>query len=207
MTFLEQLNWRFAAKDFDPARPVTDGKIQKILEAIRLTPTAYGLQPYHVYVVTDPAQKEALQAAAYDQPQVSNGSHFLVFCSRRDALERVEAYGELVSQGNAEKLEKLQGYLNVIRGDFERKSAEATEEWAARQAYIALGFAMAACAELEVDSCPMEGFRPAKVAEILGIPAHMTPVVCLAVGRRAHEPKRAKVRFGEEDLFTFPAPK
>ena len=200
--FLDHLDWRFAAKDFDTSQPVPEEKLEKILESIHYSPSSYGLQPYHVYVVKDQETKEKLHKSAWNQPQVLNGSHILVFCARTDVQSRVDIFTEVATGGNPEIKEKMSGYLDILNDFATNTTGDKALNWAARQTYIALGFAMAAAAELEVDSCPMEGFVPEEFDKALSLPEHMHSVVVLALGKRTSDPKRSKFRYGKEDLFT-----
>ena len=202
-TFLSQLNWRFATKDFDTDKKIDQDKLDQILEAIRMAPTSFGLQTLHTYVISDQKIQDMIKDNSYSQSQVSDASHLLVFCYRTDVMTRVDQYVELSSQGNPAVKEKLKPMEEMMKGAFSSKSDEEIATWSARQVYIALGFAMAACAELGIDSCPMEGFDHNATDEILELPENMKSVVILPMGYRKEEPKRAKVRFSKEDLFTF----
>lgn len=201
--FLEQLDWRRAVKVYDPEKKISEEDMKQILRASQMAPSSFGIQPYHVYIVTDVAVREQLRAEAFDQAQFTDASHLLVFASRTDMNERIDGYFETASSGDAEKKAAMQGYRDVIEGFVGNMPAEKQKNWADRQTYIALGFALAAAAELEVDSCPMEGFNPAKFDEILGLPEHMKSVVCLSLGYASEPAKRPKVRFPESDLFTY----
>lgn len=201
MNFLSQLDWRFATENFDPDASISKQDLAKILEAIQFAPSSFGLQLYHVKVIEDKELREKLREQGFDQPAITDASHLLVFCSRTDAMKRIDDYIDLAANGNAEKTEKMQGYADVMRGMVSRKSPEDLKAWVDRQTYIALGFALAACAELGIDSAPMEGFKPGSFDELLELPPHMKSVVLLAIGKRAHDPKREKVRFPKGDLF------
>ncbi len=204
MSFLSNLNWRYATKKFDTARKVSDADLETILEAIRLAPTSFGLQPYRVWVVTNPEIKEKIQAAAWGQPQITTSSHLLVFTARTDLAENKEEFFTLISGGNPEIRAALKGYEDMVDGFVAGKpTPESVLPWSAKQAYIAHGFALAACAELEIDSCAMEGFDPVAVGEILGLPTSEQAVVMLPIGYRdASETPRPKARFSKEVLFT-----
>jgi len=204
MSFLSNLNWRYATKKFDTARKVSDTDLEKILEAIRLAPTSFGLQPYRVWVVTNPEIKEKIQAVAWGQPQITTSSHLLVFTARTDLAENKEEFFTLISGGNPEIRAALKGYEDMVDGFVAGKpTPESVLPWSAKQAYIAHGFALAACAELEIDSCAMEGFDPVAVGEILGLPTSEQAVVMLPIGYRdASETPRPKARFSKEVLFT-----
>ncbi|NCN28715.1 MAG: NAD(P)H-dependent oxidoreductase [Candidatus Pacebacteria bacterium] len=202
MSFLSQLSWRFATKSFDTTKKVSDADLAKVLEAVRLAPTSYGLQPFHVHIISDKSVQEKLRAASYDQAQLTESSHILVFSALNDAVGRVSAYVEELSGGDSAAKEKLSGMKNMMTGALSNKSDQQQETWASRQAYIALGFGLAAAAELEIDSCPMEGFLPNEYAKILSVPEDQIPVVVLALGYRKEGPARPKFRFPESELFT-----
>lgn len=201
-SFQRHLEWRFATKDFDPEKPLSEENLNAILEAIQMSPSSYGLQPYHVYVVTDAATKTKLREAGYGQAQFEDAQAILVFASRTDIMDRIDSYLELASGGNPEIKEKMTSYADMMRQSLGNLNEEQRKAWADRQAYIALGFAMAAAAEHEVDSCPMEGFVPSQFNDILDLPEHMHSVVVLALGYRTEDPSRPKVRYQESDLFT-----
>ncbi len=201
MTFLSNLDWRHATKSFDSNKKVSDEDLQKIVKSIQLTPASFGLQPYHVHVISDQVIKEKIKSVSWDQAQVANCSHLLVFSSRLDAEQRIEDYMEIASEGSAEAKQALLPYKEMMQGFLLGEKGKGDFNWATRQAYIALGFAMAACAELEIDSCPIEGSDFAEVDQILDLPPHLLSCVLLPIGYRETEP-REKVRFSEEDLFT-----
>jgi|GEM_PF-180667 len=200
-TFLSNLQWRAAIKQFDGST-LSDKQIETILDAVRLAPTSYGLQPFHVTVVADMKVREQLKKAAWDQAQLTTASHVLVFSARTDLKDRVEAHLMNTAGGNPDIRAKLTGFEAALKEFAEGKTEADIQQWASKQAYIALGFALAACAELQIDSCPMEGFDPVQFKTILGLPSHLYPCVILPVGKRAaSEVIRPKVRFGGDDLF------
>ena len=193
-TLLEQLNWRYATKKMDPSKKVPQEKVDTIVEAIRMTPTSSGTQPFELLVVTNPDKLAQIQKAASDQTQITEGSHLLVFAAWDNyTKDRIDAVTDL----NVE-----------ARGDLPLLSdAEVNYAHAARQAYIALGVALVAAAEQEVDSTPMEGFDPAKVDEILGLKERgLRSVILLPLGYRDAESDwlapMKKVRKSAETLVT-----
>jgi len=205
---LSALNWRYAVKCFDPARKIAPDLWTALEESLVLTPSSYGLQPWHFIVVTDAEKKAQLRAAAYNQSQVSDCSHFLVFAMRR---EFGAAYVEQHLARSAELLgvtrESLDGFGKMLNGALETARASGTLDcWQSHQLYIALGNFMTSAAILGVDTCPMEGFPNDKVDEILGLTGSGYRVqVCCAAGYRAVDDKsatRPKVRLPKETLFT-----
>lgn len=187
-SFLNRLEWRRAVKHFAEGELDT-ASIQK---AIIASPSSFGLQPYKVYAVRNKELKTALTAASFGQAQVAECDTLFVFCARTDVEERAEEY--LKTTGAESLRQMLMGFLKA-RGNL--------TDWAARQAYIALGFAMAACMEEEIASCPMEGFMPTEVAKILDLPSTLVPVAYLAVGEDAGPEATSypRFRFAAEDLI------
>lgn len=201
-SFLSQLNWRFATKKFDPQKKVSDDDLRKILQAIRLAPTSLGLQPLHIYVVSDQSLKEKMRPASLDQAQITDAKYILVFCADLDIEKKIGAYIQAAA-GSGYTTAALQGRRERFDLFLASKTGAELLMWAAKSTYIALGFALAACAELNLDSCPMEGFAPDKIAEVMDLPSPHKPLVFLAIGYRALGPAFTKVRLPGADLFTF----
>lgn len=205
MGLIEKLNWRYATKRMN-GKKVSPEKIDNILEAIRLSASSGGLQPYKVFVIEDEATKEKLKAAAYNQPQVTEASHVIVFAAWNKVTdEKVDAYiGQVANERNL-PLESLAAF----RGMFAPSIAQPAEQnfvWTSRQTYIALGTALVAAAYEEVDATPMEGFNNAQVDEILGLQEKgLGSVSMLTLGYRDSENdymvNAKKVRRSKEELF------
>jgi nitroreductase/dihydropteridine reductase len=185
MTLLTHLNWRYATKKYDPSKKVPQPAVDDILEAISLAPSSNGYQPYDVIVVTNPAVREKLKAAAFNQPQITEASHLLVFAAWDNITEKNlgKVFDHMAAvRGASESL--AQRRKGAIEG-FAAKDKEANFQFAAQQAFIGLGFGLAAAAELKVDSSPMGGFNPAAVDEILGLKEKgLRSVAILALGYR-----------------------
>lgn len=185
---IDRLNWRYATKKMDPSRAVPQDKLDRILEAISLAPTSSGIQPFEVIVVTNPELRAKLQAAAYGQAQVVDGSHVLVFAAWDNYTEaRFDAMKADIDavRGASEATDQN---IAGLKARFLAQDAETNFNHAARQAYIAFGTAITAAACEEVDATPMEGFVPAQVDEILGLAARgLRAVTLLPLGYRAPE--------------------
>jgi nitroreductase len=203
---IESLNWRYATKQFDPARKIPAPIWEALEDALVLTPSSYGLQPWHFFVVTDPALKAALRPHSWDQPQVTDCSHHVVFARRGDIdAAFVEKYLARIAEVRGVTVETLGFYRDMMTSDLiDGPRSQWVQEWAARQVYIALGNFMTSAALLGVDTCPMEGMDPAKYDEILGLPAKgFHAVVACPAGYRAEGDKYAslaKVRFPKPEL-------
>ncbi|MFY0620835.1 MAG: NAD(P)H-dependent oxidoreductase [Pelagimonas sp.] len=204
---LEKLNWRYATKKMDPSKKVEPEKLELILEAIRMAPTSSGTQPFEVFVVKNPELRDKIRAVGWDQAQITEASDLLVFAAWDNySTDRIDG---VVAQMEDErgKSEMLTGYFENLKGMYLPRDAEVNYNHAARQAYIALGFALIAAAEAGVDSTPMEGFDPEQVDEILGLKEKgLRSVILLPVGYRQEDQdwlvNMKKVRKSKETLIT-----
>jgi nitroreductase len=199
------LNWRFAIKKFDPARRVPDETWNTIQQAAIYAPSSYGLQPWKFVVITEPTAKALASANSYNQPQPKDCSHFVVFAARKGVnAGDVERYMARTASVRGVPRESLNGFADAINGTIKTLGPEGADVWCSRQAYIALGFLLSACAMLGVDACPMEGIDRAAHDRALGLDKLGYGSLCAAaVGYRAADddtPKRAKVRFEERDV-------
>lgn len=164
----DRLNWRYATKKMDPSKVVPEEKVERILEAVRLAPTSSGLQPFEVIVVKDPAVRAKIQEIAWNQAQITEGSHLLVFAAWDNYTEaRINQMFDFVNDERGFTNEGWENYRNMLLEMLPPRDAEVNFQHAARQAYIGLGLALTAAAFEEVDSTPMEGFDPDKLDEIL----------------------------------------
>ena len=170
MELLEQLHWRYATKKMNPTKTVPQDKVDRILEAVRLAPTSSGLQPFEVFVVTNPEVREKIKAIAWNQSQVTDGSHLLVFAAWDNyTADRINSMFDLTNEERGSTNEGWENYRQMLLSKYPVRSAEENFHHAARQAYIGLGLALAAAAMEEVDSTPMEGFDNQALDEILNL--------------------------------------
>ena len=208
MELIEQLQWRYATKKMDPAKPVSHDKVERIIEAIRLTPTSSGLQPYEVLVVTNKAIREQIKPIAWNQGQITDSSHLLVFAAWDTyTAERINHIFDLTAKERGGTNEDWEAYRARLIKDYVARSPEANFAHTARQVYIALGFALVAAAAEGVDSTPMEGFDNAALDKILDLPAKgLKSVVILPLGYRDADHdwlvNLKKVRRPREDFIT-----
>ncbi|HTH08922.1 MAG TPA: NAD(P)H-dependent oxidoreductase [Acidovorax sp.] len=186
---LNTLQWRYATKKMDPAKAVPEDKVERILEAARLAPTSSGLQPFEIVVVTDPAVRERIRAIAWNQAQITDGSHLLVFAAWDNYTpERINQMFDLTNEQRGFKNEGWENYRQMLLSSYPQRDAEVNFQHAARQAYIGMSAALIAAAFEQVDSTPMEGFEPAALDEILGLRARgLRSVAILPLGYRAEE--------------------
>ena len=207
-TVLEHRTWRYATKKFDASKKVSDQDLETLMEATRLSASSYGLQPYHVFVITDQEVKEKLKPASWNQSQITDASHLIVFANATDfGEELVDDYLTNMSETRSIPLEGLKGYADLMKSKLMELTTEEKSNWTARQAYIAFGNLMQAAAELKIDTCPMEGFEADKYNEILGLnDKNLNAAVVLPIGYRSEEDATQhlpKVRKSKEELFTL----
>ncbi len=187
MSVLQQkLEWRYATKKMNPVKAVPQEKVERILEAARLAPTSSGLQPYEILVVTNPAVREQIKPIAWNQGQITDGSHLLVFAAWDNyTAERINMMFDLVNTERGIVNDGWEAYRQMLLGMYPQRDAHVNFEHAARQAYIGLSAAMIAAAFEEVDCTPMEGFDPKALDDILGLQARgLRSVAILPLGYR-----------------------
>lgn len=205
MSLLDSLRWRYATKTFDASAKLSDGDVTKLLEALRLTPTSFGLQPYKFIVIEDAALRAKLRSHAWNQPQVTDASHLIAICAKDTLTEAdIDAYLDDIARTRSVERPSLHGYREMMLGFIRARSVDDVREWIMHQSYIALGVLLCACADLNIDACPMEGFDRAQVQKLLQLTGTGYSISTLCpVGKRspadgmAHA---AKVRFPLESL-------
>jgi nitroreductase len=201
-----QLNWRYATKFFDPQLKISDADWTTLEQTLVLTPSSFGLQPWHFFVVTDPEIKARLKPASWNQAQIVDASHVVVFAIKENlSIAEIDRYVARTAEVRGVSVESLVRFRQMMVSSLEAPSFN-INEWATRQVYIALGFFMSSAAMLGIDSCPIEGFEPPKYDQILGLTAlGYRSTVVAAAGYRSKSDKGAtlpKVRFKIEDVIT-----
>lgn len=205
-TLLDNLNWRYATKKFDATKKISSADLKTLKEAVRLSASSYGLQPYKVIVVENPEIREQLKAAAYGQTQITDASQLFIFANDLNAgAESVDAYIKNISETRGVPADALAGFADMMKGTIANLSQEAKNIWTSKQTYIALGTLLSAASELKIDATPMEGFNAAAFNEILGLDKlGLNASVIATVGYRHGEDDTQhykKVRKSNEELF------
>ncbi|MGD0814533.1 MAG: NAD(P)H-dependent oxidoreductase [Verrucomicrobiota bacterium] len=203
---LRQLTWRYATKQFDSKRKINEHDWAALEEALRLSPSSCGLQPWTFILVKDPAMRAKLRSASHDQPQIVEASHLVVFASRTNLGENdIEAHLRRIAEVRGVAVETLAGYRNMMTGLLQSMDGPARNAWAKNHVFIALGMLVASAAVLGIDACPMEGFERDKYDAILGLPQKgLASAVIATLGYRSPADKYAaapKVRFPREKVF------
>jgi nitroreductase len=169
MSLLDSLKWRYAVKRMN-GNKIPEATMNTILEATKLAPSSFGLTPYNIIVIEDEGTRKKLQPHFYNQPQVGESSALVIFATWNSITEKeVAAYMQEIAEERGVPVESLNDFAGYINGSIKNLTAEQLQIWAAKQTYIALGFALVAAATEEIDATPMEGFKPDAVDEALGL--------------------------------------
>jgi len=187
MDIIKSLEWRYACKKFDETKKLNKEQLDILKKACNLTPTSFGLQPVKMLVITDQELKQKIFKYAYFQQQVSTCSHLLVLCIDTITDDNsIDAYFDLEKKTRGTSEDIIAKFRDQLKGMYRKKSQTEIEQSAIYQTYIILGNLMTVCAIEGIDCCPLEGFVPAKVDELLGLAdKKLKSVLMLPVGFRA----------------------
>ena len=203
---IADLNWRYATKQYDATKKLTNEQLEIIKDSLRLTPSAYGIQPLKFIFVASPALREQIKEIAFNQGQVVDASHLLIICSYTSIDEDyLNNHVSLVTETRNTPAERAAGFSEFLKKNILNMADSDVEPWNVHQAYIALGQLLHTCASMRVDATPMEGFNAKKLDELLGLADQKVKSVLLCpIGFRSTEDNYqhlAKVRKPKEQLF------
>ncbi len=205
MNIIKNLNWRYATQKFDSDRKVSDKDFEMLMEAVRLSPSSLGLQPWKFVVVKNKDIRKKLREEGSGQDKVTDASHIIVLCRlERITTEYIDRYIELVAKTRNVSVESLKSYRQSRVDSMEAKTKEEQEAWMNQQVYLALGVLLTSCAISDIDACPMGGFDKEKFDEILNLKQYglKSQVLC-AIGYRSPDDdvaKHQKTRFAKKDV-------
>ena len=196
MEIIKALEWRYAVKKFDPSKLLSDDQVAMLKEAFNLTATSYGLQPIKLVVISDKSLQKKLRDFAFNQAQVEEASHVLLFCIEQGVdAEFIRNYFNRVKEIRNTPEDVLEPFQNFLIEDFEKKTEDDIFNWAKNQAYLAMGNMLTVCAMGGIDACPMEGFSTEAFDEILDLKsANLRSVLVLPVGYRAGDDFMAELK-------------
>ncbi len=204
-TILEAMKWRYATKIYDSSKAVSEEDLHTILEAGRLSPSVYGLEPWEFIVVKNPELRTKLRAAAYDQPKVTDATYLIVIATRTDTTNVVNELIERTAKNQGKTVEDLKGFSDMVHGTASQYG-DGAKEWLMRQTYIPLGVMIETAALMSIDSGPMEGFNSDQVDEILGLKEkNLRATTMLALGYRGDDAyaKLPKTRKSADEAITI----
>ena len=204
--FIKNANWRYATKKFDTTKKVSKEDLETLKEAIRLSASSYGLQPYKVLIIYNPELRAQLQPAAWGQSQIVDASQLLIFANITNFGDaEIDAFIKNLTETRGIPVEAVQGYADFMKSKISILPVDKRNIWTSKQTYLAMGNLLNAAADLNVDVTPMEGFEPEKVNEILGLDKlGLNASLIATVGYRHNEDDTqhyVKVRKSNEELF------
>lgn len=204
--FIEDANWRYATKKFDASKKIATQDLEILKEAIRLSASSYGLQPYKILIIENPEIRAKLQPVAWGQSQVVDASQLIVFANITNFGDtEIDAFIKNMTETRGITTESVQGYADFMKSKISALSEDQRNVWTSKQTYIALTNLMNAAAELKIDVTPMEGFETEKFNEILGLDKlGLNAALIATIGYRHEEDATqnyAKVRKSNEQLF------
>lgn len=204
--FLENQNWRYATKKFDATKKIANEDLNILKEAIRLSSSSYGLQPYKVIIVENPELRAKIQPAAWGQSQIVEASHLLIFANKTTMENAdIDEYVANISATRNIPVDALAGYSDFMKSKIVTLPNDSKNVWTSKQTYLALGNLLNAAAELKIDVTPMEGFVAEQVNEILGLEKlGLNTSLIATLGYRHNEDDTQhykKVRKSQEELF------
>jgi len=186
MNIINSLEWRYAIKKFDSAKKLSNQQIKTLKKAFNLTPTSFGLQPIKMIVIENKELQEKFVELSYFQRQVADASHLLIICIKNDTTsEDINSYFNLEKETRNIEESAISNFRKQLLEMYKNKTIEERNLSAIYQAYIALGNLMTVCAIEKIDACPIEGFIPIKVDELLNLKElNLSSVLLLPVGYR-----------------------
>ncbi|WP_124979879.1 nitroreductase family protein [Nonlabens xiamenensis] len=207
MNSINSLEWRYATKKFDSERHLEENQLDLLAKAFNLTATSYGLQPCRLILVTDQDIKDQMVAHSFGQLQVKDASAVLVLCTVHVDDAYVTEYFNMVQQQRGTPEEVLQPFREFLESEFANKAKEDVRQWARNQAYLIMGNLLTVCAMEKIDSCPMEGFEPKKINQLLGLEKlGLESTLLLPVGYRSEEDlmsQMKKVRRQQQEMISY----
>lgn len=205
---IEDLNWRYATKKFDPKKKISQQQLDTLLEVLRLTPTSYGLQPFKFLVVENQTIREKLKEKSWGQSQITDASHLIILSAYIDLHDyHVDELMQNTTDTRELEPSVLSNYSDFLKGTIAKLEQTKKKEWNSKQVYIALGYLLQACAQLRIDSIPMEGFDAEGYDEILDLKSkNLHALVVCPIGFRAEDDSSQhwkKVRKSHDELVEF----
>ncbi|MBR9915293.1 MAG: NAD(P)H-dependent oxidoreductase [Algicola sp.] len=206
-TVIENLNWRYATKKFDKSKKISPENLETLKEAMQLTASSYGLQPYEILLIENPELRTKLKAASWDQPQITDASHMVVLANKTNfGEELVDDYIDNVVETRDMDKADLKDYADMMKSTVVSLSQEKKAQWTAKQAYIVVGNLLAAAATMKIDACPMEGFSNEDYNDILELKnKNLNAAVVITLGYRSEDDETQhykKVRKSKSELIT-----
>lgn len=205
MSIIQDLNWRYATKEFDPTKKVSKEDVETLLDALILSASSFGLQPWKFILIENPKIKADLLPFTWNQRQVVDASHVIVL-ARPLVIESkdVDKYIKHTAKIRKQNIVELEGLKAVMAGFIKNMPNDLKAQWMVKQLYIALGNLLTVAAHLKIDTCPMEGFQPAEYDRVLNLKEkNLSSVLVCPIGYRSETDKYSrlpKIRYSKDEL-------
>ena len=204
MSITSKLEWRYATRLFDETKKIDSNTLEQIEDSLVLTASSFGLQPWKFIIVENQDLKNELTPASFGQPQTNTCSHLVVFTALKTITTNyIDVFVNHIAETRGTTLDKLAAYKDMMKGFLLSDNFD-TRAWAKNQCYIALGNLLTVCADLQIDTCAMEGIIQEQYNAILDVDSNYTTVVACAIGYRSANDAYAgakKVRFHKEQVI------
>ncbi len=206
-TLLNQLNWRYATKRFNPDQKISDKDWHVLTESLRLAPSSYGLQPWQFVVVQNTEIRKTLRPLSWNQSQIEDCSHLVVITTLKDmSTSHIDKFIHRTADVRQSPVEKLAGYRDMMVGNLVNgPKKDRIQDWGQRQAYIAMGMLLYSAAMLNIDTCAIEGLDPKAYDKVLDLEdSDYATVAVVALGYRHeedHYQHLKKVRFDHDEVI------
>lgn len=204
---LQALNWRYATKKYDPIFALSEEDKQTIETVLQLAPSSYGLQPLHFIWIEDQELREKTKTIAWNQQQITDAAAVLVLCAKNELTAAdLDQHADLMRDTRGTTEEQIKGFRTHLHTAIGQKAAAEVKAWNGKQAYIALGQLLTACALLDLDATPMEGFDPVALDSLLNLEKDgLHSVLICPIGKRAaddHYQHLQKVRKPKKSIIS-----
>lgn len=197
---MQTLYFRHACKLFDPSKKIPQYSIEALLEAARLSPSSFGMEPWRFIVIANESLKEELKALCWNQPQITSASHLVVCIAKHKAVHERSYYEPLFARRGLPK-EALEGYLKRYKSYI--TALPSIQEWCEKQCYIAATNMMTYGAMMGIDSCPIEGFEKVQLQNKLDIKSEQESIaLVVALGYRASD-ATPKYRLSPDEIISW----
>jgi len=206
MSIIDDLKWRYATKEFDSNKKVSNEDLDIILESLILSASSFGLQPWKFIIVEHQEIKNQFLKHSWNQKQVVEASHVIVFARPVSFNQsHIESFIQSTMSIRNQDAASLEGYKKMMSGFVSNMSEPELNSWMVKQVYLALGNLLTVTANLRIDSCPMEGFSAPEYDKILKLEEKgLTSVVVCPIGYRSLSDKHGKlpkVRYSKDELI------
>jgi nitroreductase/dihydropteridine reductase len=175
MNFLEKMKTRYTVKKYNPKGTINEEQVQQLKEILNLSPSSINSQPWNfVFVNNSDVKTQLAEVSYFNKEKIMDSSYLIVF----QVIKSPDDFEKQI-EGNLPE-----GSINYYKTFVKPKGEEMIKSWLIHQVYLSLGVLLSACADMEIDSTPMEGIKPDKYDSILKNENYET-LFAVAIGERS----------------------